>query len=91
MASGTRTVLISRWRTAGQSSYDLTREFTQELPHTTAANAWQRAVQLVSTGPLDLTREPRVRATADEMLTAEHPFFWSGYLLVDTGDEPAAE
>jgi hypothetical protein len=91
MASGSRTVLISRWRTAGQSGHDLVREFAQELPTTAASNAWQRAVQLVSTAPLDLAREPRVRASADDMLTAEHPFFWSGYLLVDTGAEPAKE
>jgi tetratricopeptide (TPR) repeat protein len=91
MAGGSRTILLSRWRTGGQTGYDLAREFAQELPHTSAANAWQRAVELVATTELDLTREPRVRSTADESLTAEHPFFWAGYLLVDTGVEPAAE
>lgn len=91
MASGSRTILISRWRTGGQTSYDLIREFVQELPHTSAANAWQRAVQLVTTTDLDLMREPRVRSTADESLTAEHPFFWAGYLLVDTGVEPSTD
>ena len=43
MSSGVRTVLISRWRTGGQTSYDLVREFAQELPHTTPVDAWQRA------------------------------------------------
>ena len=84
-------LIVAGFHTAGQSGYDLVREFTQELPQTTASNAWQRAVQLVTTGQLDLTREPRVRATADETLTAEHPFFWAGYLLVDTGAEPPKE
>jgi tetratricopeptide (TPR) repeat protein len=91
MASGSRTVLISRWRTGGQSTYDLMREFVQELPHTSAANAWQRAVQLVTATDLDLPRELRVRSTADETLSADHPFFWAGFLLVDTGAEPPAE
>lgn len=90
MASGSRTVLISRWRTGGQSAYDLMREFVQELPHTSAANAWQRAVQVVTSTDLDLPRELRIRSTSDESLSADHPFFWAGYLLVDTGEEPAA-
>lgn len=85
MASGSRTVLISRWRTGGQSSYDLMREFVQELPHTSASNAWQRAVELIRATDLDLPRELRIRATADETLSADHPFFWAGYMLVDTG------
>jgi hypothetical protein len=88
MASGSRTVVLSRWRTAGQSSYDLTTELVQQLPNTSAADAWQRSVQLAMTMPLDLAREPRVRPAGDERLTAEHPFFWAGYLLIDSGQEP---
>lgn len=91
MASGSRTILLSRWRTGGQTSYDLTREFVQELPYTAADNAWQRAVELVTSTDLDLMREPRVRASSDETLPAEHPFFWAGYLLIDTGLEPVRE
>ena len=38
---------------------------------------------------LDFAREPRVKAPPTDMtLKAEHPFFWSGYMLVDTGMEP---
>ncbi|HEY2147335.1 MAG TPA: hypothetical protein VGH32_05325, partial [Pirellulales bacterium] len=33
--------------------------------------------------------EPRVRKTSGgESITAHHPFFWAGYLLVDTGWSP---
>ncbi|MCA9224487.1 MAG: CHAT domain-containing protein, partial [Planctomycetales bacterium] len=32
MASGARTVLLSRWNTGGRSQQDLVREFAQELP-----------------------------------------------------------
>jgi tetratricopeptide (TPR) repeat protein len=87
MASGSRTVMLSRWRTGGQTSYDLIREFVQELPHTSPASAWQRSVQLVTATPLDTGREPRLRATAEDGVKANHPFFWAGYLLVDTGGE----
>lgn len=89
MASGTRTALISRWRTGGQSSLDLVREFAQELPHTTASDAWQRSVQLVSSRQIDAENEPRVRLTVqEEPPKADNPFFWAGYLLIDTGASP---
>ena len=89
MSTGTRTVLLSRWRVAGQSTYDLMREFVQELPHSTAAAAWQRSVRLRMQADIDPNREPRVRVPAgEEPLKASHPFFWSGYLLADSGASP---
>jgi CHAT domain-containing protein len=89
MSTGARTVLMSRWRPGGQSSYDLTREFVQELPEMTAADAWQRSVELVSRMPLDPTMEPRVKAGGqDDPPRAENPFFWAGFLLADTGSLP---
>jgi len=97
MSQGTRTVLMSRWRPGGQSSYDLMREFAKELPHTTAADAWQRSVQLVTSAPLTLDQEPRVPKTnTGEPPSAEHPFFWAGFMMFDPGVKvdaavPAAE
>ena len=92
MASGARTVLLSRWRTGGQTSFDLVREFAQELPHTAPADAWQRAVLLATDSRLNLEAEPRVkRSTGEESPRASHPFFWAGYLLVDCGSLPEGE
>jgi CHAT domain-containing protein len=86
-ARGTQTILISRWRTGGQTSVDLVREFAQELPHMPAAEAWQRSVLLATEAPIDPSLEPRVAAPdRDEKLTAGHPFFWAGYVLAGTGD-----
>jgi tetratricopeptide (TPR) repeat protein len=88
MSSGVRTVLIGRWRTGGQTSYDLVREFAQELPHETPAEAWQRSVLLAQDTPVDPELEPRVKrfsATNSEPPKARHPFFWSGYILADMG------
>ena len=84
MSTGTRTVLISRWRSGGQTSLDLVREFAQELPHTTPADAWQRAVLVVSNSPVNSEAEPRIK-TADAAKQTSHPFFWAGYLLADGG------
>lgn len=87
MSTGARTVLISRWRTGGQTSQDLMREFAQELPHISPAAAWQRSVQAACDTPLDPQREPRIKSTAitGEPPKAEQPFFWAGYLLADCG------
>jgi hypothetical protein len=93
MSTGTRTVLISRWRVGGQTSFDLVREFVQELPHSSPAEAWQRSVQVATGTPLEVEHEPRIKkgSPAPEALKASHPFFWAGYMLVDTGrrDESA--
>jgi CHAT domain-containing protein len=92
MASGSRTILLSRWRVGGQSTVDLMREFVQELPHESAAAAWQRSVRLASGRLLDPTLEGRLKAAGGvQGLSADHPFFWSGYLLVDTGLVPPPE
>jgi hypothetical protein len=89
MASGSRTILLSRWRVGGQSTVDLVREFVQELPHEPASAAWRRSVQLFSGNVLDPAREGRLKASAAASgVSAEHPFFWSGYMLVDTGVQP---
>jgi tetratricopeptide (TPR) repeat protein len=91
LSSGTRTVLISRWRVGGQTSFDLVREFAQELPHASAAEAWQRSVQIAGDTPLELEHEPRIKRTSgtSDAFKAVHPFFWAGYMLVDAGTSKA--
>ena len=89
MSTGTRTILLSRWRDGGRTSYELMREFVRELPHRSASDAWQRSVHLAMQSELDFDREPRIKQPPVDMtLKAEHPFFWSGYMLIDTGIEP---
>jgi CHAT domain-containing protein len=95
MSTGARTVLVSRWRTGGETSYDLVREFIQELPYGSAADAWQRSVEMLMQTPLDMSREPRIKRAAPreqaagDSTTGQNPFFWAGYLLADTGWSPA--
>ncbi len=90
MASGCRTVLLARWRVGGQSTIELMREFVQELPHASASAAWHRSVELAADRVLDPAAEPRLKANpAADGLKADHPFFWAGYLLIDTGATPA--
>lgn len=97
MANGARTLLLSRWRTGGKLSQDIVREFAQELPYTSPADAWQRAVLVAVDTRLQLDTEPRIqRVLEEDPPKATHPFFWAGYLLIDRGvlperAEPAPE
>jgi hypothetical protein len=86
MASGSRSVLVSRWRVGGGSTRMLVREYLQELPHQSPASAWQRAVLLLRNQDLDIDEEPRLnRTTFREAIKGDYPFFWGGYMLVDPG------
>ncbi len=87
--AGAETMLLSRWRVGGQSTLDLMREFLQSLPDTAAADAWQRSIELTMQMPIDPLTELRVKAGKSHAdLTGAHPFFWAGYLVVDTGWRP---
>jgi CHAT domain-containing protein len=88
MSAGSRTVLLSRWRTGGQSSLELVREFLAQLPHESPAAAWQRSVQLIRSSQIDPELEPRIKgASESELPTGEHPFFWAGFQLLDLGQK----
>lgn len=90
LANGARTVLLSRWQTGGRTNLELAREYAQELPQMPATKAWERARLLAREATLDARNEPRIKGTddGDTMTTTDHPFFWAGYLLVDTGPRP---
>lgn len=89
MACGTRTILLSRWRTGGRTAMDMMREFVQELPYTEASAAWQRSVFFCVDTEVSPDQEPRVSTKAGEAPpSARHPFFWAPYLLIDTGTRP---
>ncbi|WP_197443263.1 tetratricopeptide repeat protein [Lignipirellula cremea] len=89
MATGARTILLSQWRVGGATTNDMTREFVQGLGYLKASDSWQRAIELAQNQPLIPDQEPRLNAPGfTTPINAEHPFFWSGYLLIDTGADP---
>jgi hypothetical protein len=85
MEGGARTILLTRWRTGGRTNFELVREFSGELVNSPANEAWQRACLLARESPLDAAREPRLKRSDEtgESPTADHPFFWAGYMLAD--------
>ncbi len=89
MATGTRTVLLSRWQEGGTATCDLVREFVRELPNRSASAAWQRAVHLVMANDLIFAEEPRIKTpTEDVALKTDHPFFWANCIVIDRGVQP---
>ena len=91
-ACGARTILISRWRTGGRVSYDLTEQFLLQLAARPAAAAWRQAIMQVGSNPINLDEEPRVRKDPRnpnaEPPIANHPFFWGALMLIDRGESP---
>jgi tetratricopeptide (TPR) repeat protein len=90
VAAGSTTALVTRWRNGGRVTNDLVREFLQEAAgpgRMEAAEAWCRAVEIVTPERPDLEAEPRIKptATGDYLPDARHPFFWAGFVVVDCG------
>ena len=82
LASGSRTVALSRWRVGGESTYKLMGEFLEKSRDLPVDQAWQVAINTIRTGQSAPDKEPRAR-DFDAPIDTSHPFFWSGYMLVD--------
>ncbi|MDB4777872.1 CHAT domain-containing protein [bacterium] len=86
LASGVRTVGISRWSTSGKSALDLSAEYLRQNKTHDPTTAWSKTIKTASQLKLDLAKEPKFTPSAKNKgltLTAEHPLFWSGMIIVD--------
>ena len=92
-ACGAKTILLSRWRVGGRSTFDLTGHFLKNIQTMGAAEAWRQSILDVGVEPLVLAEEPRLRPGAGEVdvPSANHPFFWSSFILLDRGERPLKE
>ena len=73
-------------------SFDLAREFLQGLSTDAPSLAWQRSALLARSSELDPLAEPRLKGVTEGQLPqADHPFFWSSYLLIDSGAGAVAQ
>lgn len=84
VASGARTVMISRWPTRGKSSLDFTTHYLQAAETALPAAAMEAARAAVRTTPLVFADESRVRTPPQPPVAkCEHPLFWAGYMVID--------
>ena len=91
MAAGSRTILISRWNTAGKTSFELSGNYAVKLKSEGNFAALAQARKLVRESDLNLENEPRLRpGKVKEAIKAEHPFFWASsmYLGIPDNSEP---
>ena len=91
MAAGSRTILISRWNTAGKTSFELSGNYAVKLKSEGNFAALAQARQLVRESDLDLENEPRLRPSkVENAIKGEHPFFWASsmYLGIPDNSEP---
>ena len=91
MASGTRSILISRWRMGGANSLALTRNYATRRPKMGGSKALRESIELARGLALNYENEPRLRTKKnDEALKAEHPAFWAAnmFLEIQDGSKP---
>lgn len=81
--AGVRDVVLSRWPVGGESTAILAKEFLQELPFEGVDPSWRRAIQTLRRTTLVPETEPLLGAKDQkrDVLTGDHPLFWSGYLI----------
>lgn len=93
IAGGAQTILISRWNVGDTSSFRASIEFAVAARSLSATDAKLKMVEAIQQLPIDTSETARVRAPADGAgdRKSVHPFFWSGYLLIDTGWRPPVE
>ena len=91
MASGTRSILISRWRMGGANSLALSRNYSTRRPKMGGSKALRESIKLSRGLALNYENEPRLRTKKnDEALKAEHPAFWAAnmFLEIQDGSKP---
>jgi tetratricopeptide (TPR) repeat protein len=94
LACGSQTLVISRWNVGNNSSFEISANFAASDFATPAIDAWQQAIEKLRQSPIDVGDASRIKGPAEGIgdLKSNHPFFWAGYLLIDTGwNPPVAE
>jgi tetratricopeptide (TPR) repeat protein len=84
-ASGTRTLLISRWNVGGDSTLEVSRKYLDNLAaDMSPVSAWHSAAHALTQTKLDWSKETRLKpAKTPPEVTGAHPLFWSSYMLMD--------
>ncbi|MGL4513553.1 MAG: CHAT domain-containing protein [Lacipirellulaceae bacterium] len=85
LAPGVESVLLSRWTTEGTRAREIAAEYLIGIADASPTAALRRSLRLAKSMPLEARLEPRLDVEVDGAATpdASHPFFWSGYLLVE--------
>lgn len=92
MATGSETVVLSRWHSAGSASIATVEGIAKRISDMPASTAWQETMADVRKLSLDPKKEPRLKGSgATTTQTLDHPYFWADMMLIDTGINPNKE
>ncbi|MBR4104061.1 MAG: hypothetical protein IKK39_08385, partial [Thermoguttaceae bacterium] len=77
----------------GRSVFDLSTDFLKNYESEPVADAWKRAVLNLMKRDVVLDEEPRLKTPgrSEEPPKYALPFWWAGYLLIDSGEALSAE
>ncbi len=92
-STGADAMLLSRWRTGGRSAFDLATDFLKNYESEPVADAWKKAVLNLMKRDVVLDEEPRLKTPgrSEEPPKYALPFWWAGYLLIDSGEALSAD
>lgn len=92
-STGADAMLLSRWRTGGRSAFDLSTDFLKNYESEPVADAWKNAVLALMKRDVVLDEEPRLKTPgrSEEPPRYDRPFWWAGYLLIDSGEALSAD
>ncbi|PQO38172.1 tetratricopeptide repeat protein [Blastopirellula marina] len=92
MATGSETVVLSRWHSAGSASMAIVEGIGKRMDRMPASTAWQEAMADVRKMSFDSKLEPRLKSgDASTLSTLDYPYFWADMMLIDTGIRPRVE
>lgn len=81
MGSGSRNLLISRWRTGGANSLEFTKTFAQKAPQMPNSDALRESLAIARDLELDYSLEPQIKLKKDDPpIKADHPYFWATWM-----------
>ncbi len=91
MATGTETLVLSRWHSGGSASVSIIEAMARRIADRPASEAWREAIAEVRQRTLEPETEPRLKGTPGGAApTLDHPYFWADLMLIDTGIRPTA-
>lgn len=84
MASGVRSLWLSRWKVGGRSSQLALSRVMDELAYESPSSAWQRTAIALWAEKLATADEPLLPGAKSLPATIDgsHPLLWSGYMMI---------
>lgn len=90
MATGVRSLWVSRWKVGGRSSQIALSRVMEELAYESPSSAWQRTAIALWAEKLATADEPLLpeAKALPKTIDGSHPLLWSGYMMIGDHRQP---